>query len=82
MIANGVMGLIGYNPNVLNIEPAYRWRLISGDPDDDKFVDCAIAGGADFIVTEDRHFDVLAEVDFPPVEVIRADQLMDLLREA
>lgn len=38
-------------PNVIYLTKYFRWRLIVADPDDDKFVDCAIAGNADFIVT-------------------------------
>lgn len=35
------------------------------DPDDNKFVDCAIAENATFIVSNDSHFSVLREIDFP-----------------
>ena len=45
--------------NFRRAEPSYRWRLIVADPDDDKFADCAIAAAAEWIVTEDAHFDVL-----------------------
>ncbi|ACT94418.1 PIN domain-containing protein [Dyadobacter fermentans] len=38
--------------NVHAIEPFYHWQLIAQDPDDDKFVDCAVACGADFLVTK------------------------------
>lgn len=79
VVAVGVLGLLNYSPNVLRVEPSYKWRLITADPDDDKFVDCALAGGASHIVTEDRHFDVLAGIDFPPVGVMRADELLGLL---
>jgi uncharacterized protein len=41
---------------VLQIEPHFRFAVISTDPDDNKFVDCAIAGGAELIITADRHF--------------------------
>ncbi|WP_460958439.1 PIN domain-containing protein [Spirosoma litoris] len=47
--------------------PYYKWFLISSDVDDNKFVDCAIACGADYIITEDRHFREIDEVDFPKV---------------
>lgn len=60
---------------------AYHWRLIHADPDDNKFVDCAVAAGAT-IVTEDRHFDVLKGVDFPPVRVVGIDGFRRLLEEA
>ena len=46
---------------------------ICRDPDDNKFVDCAITGNARYIVTEDHHFDVLKEIPFPKVAVINID---------
>lgn len=59
--------------NVLRIEPAYRWRLIAADPDDDKFADCAIAAEADWIVTDDAHFDVLKGSGHKPQPITPAD---------
>jgi uncharacterized protein len=44
----------------------YRFNLLR-DPDDNKFVDCAIAARADLLVTYDRDFDALREVPFPTV---------------
>ena len=43
--------------------------LITQDPDDNKFVDCAICGMAEYIVSNDRHFDILKSIDFPLVTV-------------
>ena len=62
--------------NVKQITPFYKWNLIDTDPDDNKFVDCAIAANAKFIVTEDHHFDVLMEIDFPSVDVINIDNFL------
>jgi len=42
-------------------------------------VDCAIAGIADFIVTDDRHFKVLKKIPFPKVKVISADDFVEIL---
>ena len=64
--------------NVRQITPSYKWNLITADPDDNKFVDCAIAANARFIVTEDHHFNVLKEINFPSVDVINID---DFLKE-
>ena len=64
--------------NVRLISPSYKWNLITADPDDNKFVDCAIAANAKFIVTEDHHFNILKEIDFPSVDVINTD---DFLKE-
>ncbi len=65
--------------NVELINPHYRWSLIEADPDDDKFVDCAVAGQADFIVTHDKHFQVLKNIQFPKVQTIRLEDLRGLL---
>lgn len=37
---------------VRKIEIYYKWYLIDQDPDDNKFVDCAIAGNVRFIVSK------------------------------
>ena len=66
-------------PNVVFITKYFRFRLITADPDDDKFVDCAFAGNADFIVSNDHHFDVLKKIDFPQIRVISADDFMEML---
>lgn len=65
----------------LFVNPTFRFGLITEDPDDNKFVDCAIAAGAKFIVTEDRHFNVLRDVDFPHVEVIGLDAFSSSIQE-
>lgn len=58
-------------PNAYFQEAYYKWQLIEADPDDNKFVDVAIAASADFLVTNDKHFDVLKQVEFPRVPIIR-----------
>ena len=45
--------------NVLLFAPHYHFNLIQADPDDNKFVDCAIQANAHYIVTNDRHYHVL-----------------------
>ena len=56
-------------PNVHRIDVYFRWNLITIDPDDNKFVDCAIAAGADVLITEDGHFDMLKKLSFPRVPI-------------
>jgi len=38
-----------------------------------KFVDCALNAGADFIVTNDKHFSILKEIEFPKINVVSID---------
>ena len=51
------------------ISPAFRFHLITGDADDNKFADCAIAAEADFIITEDHHFDAMRGSGYKPQPV-------------
>ena len=55
--------------NVLRVDAHFRFHLIMADEDDNKFVDCAIVANAEYIFSDDRHFDVLSTVPFPRVEV-------------
>lgn len=56
--------------NVHLINPSFHWQLIIHDTDDNKFVDCAVAANADYIVTQDKHFQVLKDIDFPKVNIL------------
>ena len=65
--------------NVHKIEPFYNWQLIEADPDDNKFADCAIAISADYLVTNDGHFNILKGIPFPPVNIIKAEDFITIL---
>ena len=68
-------------PNVVLINVYFNWCKIEADPDDDKFVDCAVACGADYLVTNDRHFNVLKDsADFPSVPIIKAEEFLTILQ--
>ena len=61
------------------VKPEFRWNFIAADPDDNKFVDCAIAANADYIITNDNHFSVLKNIPFPRVNVLTLQQLIAIL---
>ena len=65
--------------NVKFYDPHYHFALITQDPDDNKFVDCAIVASADFLVSEDKHFNVLKDITFPKANVITLDQFQQNL---
>jgi putative PIN family toxin of toxin-antitoxin system len=46
------------------VAPSFDHQLITADPDDNKFVDCALAAGADYLITSDRHFDPLRSAGY------------------
>ena len=66
------------SPNIFQVIPFYKWNLIIADPDDNKFVDCALNADADYIVTNDKHFNVLTDINFPFVKVIDIETFKDL----
>ena len=66
--------------NVHLIEPFYNWQLIEADADDNKFADCAVACGADYLVTNDRHYNILNDIPFPPITIIKAEEFLELIK--
>jgi putative PIN family toxin of toxin-antitoxin system len=78
--AQAFITLLNELPNVHYIHPHYQWRLITADPDDNKYCDCAIAGQASYIVTEDKHFDILKNIPFPSLTTISIDQFLEIIK--
>ena len=77
--AHLALNVILNNPYTILITPYYHFNLIQVDPDDNKFVDCAVAANAKFIVTEDRHYDILYKIDFPRVDIVGLDKMLEIL---
>lgn len=77
-----VVDVLLNNPYTLFVSPTFRFGLITEDPDDNKFVDCAITAGARFIVTEDHHFNILRTIDFPHVDIIGLDDFLRTLHHS
>ena len=78
--ANAILTAIVGAKNTIEIEDYYKMQLITADPDDNKFVDCAFAANARYIVSEDRHYDVLRDIDYPRIEVIDIDNFVAMLK--
>jgi predicted nucleic acid-binding protein len=52
--------------NLLRVTPSFQFRVVTADPDDNIFTDCAITAGADYLLTEDAHFAPLADAGYKP----------------
>lgn len=76
-IAENVVLLILNKSNVRLVTPHFRMGLIQADPDDNKFVDCAFAANADYLVSEDSHFNVLRNTSFPKLNLVTLDEFME-----
>ena len=78
-LAETFLDFLSILPNVHQTTVYYRFLLITADADDDKFADCAIAGGIHFLVTDDSHYNVLLKLGFTKVNLLKIKELTELL---
>lgn len=78
-VAKNIIETIIFSKNITFQNIYFNFNLIDLDPDDNKFVDCAITSSADFIVTNDRHFNILKSIPFPKVHIISIDEFLRIL---
>ena len=69
-IAHNVVEAIARLSTTTYQEVYIHFDLIKSDVDDNKFVDCAVAADAEYIVTNDTLFNILQEIPWPKVNVI------------
>jgi putative PIN family toxin of toxin-antitoxin system len=81
VVANNIAEMLLNLDNLKKVEVYFEWKLIEIDPDDNKYVDAALVGGADFIVSNDQHFSALKSIDFPKVNVLNIDSFLKLLSQ-
>ena len=79
IIASNIVSILLSQKNVEFVTPYYKLHLIQADEDDNKFVDCAFVSGASCIVSNDAHFNILKEINFPKIFVLRIKEFLDLL---
>ena len=80
-IAQNVIRAIVESDYVEFIDPHFHVYAIFTDPDDNKFVDCAFAANAAFIVSEDSHFEALKTLVFPKILVLRLKAFLKFLED-
>ena len=56
-----------------------HFELLPVDSDDNKFVDCAVASDAEYIVTSDKHFNPLKTIPWPKEEIIKIVDFIKLI---
>ena len=78
--SHNLISFLKIAPNVILKEPYFKWGLITSDIDDNKFVDLAICEDAEYLVTNDKSFKTLSNLQFPKVDVINARTYKMLLK--
>ena len=77
LIARNVVETVARLSTTYFQESYVHFNLIEQDKDDNKFVDCAIASDAEYVVSNDRHFDCLKNISWPKVRVLRLQQYLE-----
>jgi putative PIN family toxin of toxin-antitoxin system len=58
-------------------EPTEHFSIVQDDPNDNQFIDCAVAAKADYLITGDRHLLKLAA--FRMVKIISVDSFLEVI---
>lgn len=79
LVSDSILTVLQTRSNVRRQRVSYDFRLVAQDPDDDKFVNAYVAAGADYLITDDRHFRQLLALRFPQVRIVGAVEFVLLL---
>ena len=79
-VAANVIHLLLESEFVELVNTYFSLHLIEADHDDDKFVDCAFAANATYIVSDDKHYDILKDISFPQLLVLKLKEFLGLLQ--
>lgn len=80
VVAQSIISLMDKAANAYFIAVYYHWNAITADPDDNKFFDAAVASNADYLVTNDSHFNQAKSLSFPKVNIVSAEEFLQLLQ--
>ena len=78
-ITSLVMEIFLESPDVIFKRVYYNWNAISADVDDNKFFDVAIATNAEYLVTNDTHFNETKMLQFPIINLLSADNFLTII---
>ncbi|MGQ7854263.1 putative toxin-antitoxin system toxin component, PIN family [Pedobacter sp. WC2501] len=81
LVASNVAELLLNLKNVEKVDIYFEWKLILSDLDDNKYVDAYVCSNADYIITNDHHFKILKQIEFPKVNVLTIDEFLSVIEE-
>jgi putative PIN family toxin of toxin-antitoxin system len=81
-VAENVTAFLLSAKNVIQIKTHFNFQLIDLDKEDNKFIDCAVASNAHFLVSNDNHFNILKTIEFPVVSLLTLQEFEDLYKAA
>jgi uncharacterized protein len=63
----------------LIVEPQEKINIVKDDPDDDKFIEAAISGKADYIITQDKH--LLKIKEFREIKILTPRDFLGIIKK-
>ncbi len=80
-LAQLILEILLLMPNHVRVEKYFSFGLPTYDIDDQKFLDCAIACGATYLITEDKHFNEVKNKDLFLVKIVSPSQLLEICKD-
>jgi len=56
------------------VEPSKKFKVVEYDPDDDKFIETAVEGNCDYIISQDKH--LLKIKEFQGIKIIKPEEFL------
>ena len=78
-IARNIVDAITHLSTTIFQNTYVHFELLPADSDNNKFIDCAVASDAEYIVTNDKHFNPLKTIPWPKVEIIKIVDFIKLI---
>ena len=73
-----LMALLAKGYNLLFTKKTPSLQIVKDDPDDDKFIECALALDAEYIISGDK--DLLAVKEYKDIRIITPAEFLILLQ--
>ena len=77
-VDNSIEGILSRITSISTIvEPRETLDVIDEDPEDNKFLECALEGGAEYIVSGDKH--LLSMGEFKEIKIVKSRKFLEIL---
>lgn len=80
-VAQNLLGVLVTSENISFNSIYYNFRLVDGDPDDNKFAETYLSATADYLVSNDVKVYNLKEIDFPPINTLTLQEFSAFIRK-
>ncbi len=80
IVAEINLQILSVLPNVFPQTVFFHFPIIVQDPDDNKFIDCAFGCNAHFLVSNDKHYQILKQLGFPKINLVKLEEFIEILR--